>query len=329
MAVLLNKFEDMSYAEIAEVMGRRGARSSRCWPAPGTSSASSSSPTSPGDRNTVPTVGPRRNHQRGLHLQGQPVLWLRKLAALGGSLVDDCSSPRVPGLRLARDRPPFCPDCRDELLEAAGPACPRCDARGEWRPAGRGSWRLRRVPRAFARVRPGDGAGPYEGPSADLSAPQARAERLAGPLAGGPAGRGSGEALRSFAEAPAEGVVVVPVPLHWRRRCRRGYNQAEGWRLAGLATWRLRPGPAAPAGGADPRRWRAGPTPSGPRLMRRRVPGPAAPRRLRGGSVCSCRRHPDHRRHLRARRPGRLKRAGASSGRRRSVVGRARGESRE
>ena len=46
MAVLLNKFEDMSYAEIAEVMGRsRGRRSSRSWPGPGPTSASSSSRT--------------------------------------------------------------------------------------------------------------------------------------------------------------------------------------------------------------------------------------------------------------------------------------------
>ena len=46
LAVLLNKFEEMSYAEIADVMGRRRRPSSRCWPGPETSSASSSSLTS-------------------------------------------------------------------------------------------------------------------------------------------------------------------------------------------------------------------------------------------------------------------------------------------
>ena len=46
MAVLLNKFEDMSYAEIAEVMGRSPAAIKSLLARAGPTSASSSSPTS-------------------------------------------------------------------------------------------------------------------------------------------------------------------------------------------------------------------------------------------------------------------------------------------
>ena len=46
MAVLLNKFEDMSYAEIADVMGRSPAAVKSLLARAATSSASSSSPTS-------------------------------------------------------------------------------------------------------------------------------------------------------------------------------------------------------------------------------------------------------------------------------------------
>ena len=47
MAVLLNKFEDMSYAEIADVMGRSPEAIKSLLARAGTSSASSSSPISP------------------------------------------------------------------------------------------------------------------------------------------------------------------------------------------------------------------------------------------------------------------------------------------
>ena len=144
--------------------------------------------------------------------------------------------------------PPFCAACRAELLEARRAGLPPLrDAGRAVRGPDRG---LLGVPGAVARVRRGDRPGAV--PGADprpLPEAQARAERLARPLAGRAAGRGAA-GRRSASEAEA-GAWVVPVPLHWRRRLRRGYNQAEAL-ARGLARrlGRWRSG-RAPAGGGD------------------------------------------------------------------------------
>ena len=61
------------------------------------------------------------------------------------------------------------------------------------------------------------------GTSATMPAAQARAQCLAGPVAQRASCRG---AARCDQPLPPD-AWVVPVPLHWWRRCRRGYNQAE------------------------------------------------------------------------------------------------------
>ena len=119
----------------------------------------------------------------------------------------------------------FCPPCRLELLEAPGRACPRCampvglfaDVKG-------GCSECRGRPLGFdAAV----ALGPYQGPirSLCLRLKHARdgwiARWLAEVLAEGQADR-----LRAEPDA-----LIVPVPLHWRRRLSRGYNQAEALAL--------------------------------------------------------------------------------------------------
>jgi ComF family protein len=121
---------------------------------------------------------------------------------------------------------PFCPDCRTHLLadaRAAGAgACPRCalpvgphaDLRG-------GCSLCRDKPLGFDRAL---ALGPYEGTIRDLCLRLKHEPNawLAPWLSG----------LLAEAQAVALGALpgdswVVPVPLHWRRRLLRGYNQAE------------------------------------------------------------------------------------------------------
>lgn len=115
---------------------------------------------------------------------------------------------------------PFCVDCRDELLDAAGPACRRCAM-----PVGpHGSCRECRG------RRPGFDAavavGPYAGPLRALCLrlkhqPSAWLARWVAELIV--------EARPWLAEEAARtpAAVLVPVPLHWRRRAARGYNQSD------------------------------------------------------------------------------------------------------
>jgi ComF family protein len=162
----------------------------------------------------------------------------RGLAACGHA-VDDLIFPWTcllcgsegPGLRG-----PLCPPCRAELMEAAAPAgnptCPRCalpvgpfaDLRG-------GCAKCRGHSLGFDAAL---ALGTYEGPMRDLCL-HLKHERnawlapwLCDLLA---------EARRAeFARLPGD-AWVVPVPLHWWRRLRRGYNQAEA--LAGGLARRL------------------------------------------------------------------------------------------
>lgn len=120
---------------------------------------------------------------------------------------------------------PFCPDCRTELLEAADEACPRCASPvGPWavHAAGCGQCKGRSLGFDAAVA-----LGPYQGPIRDLCLRLKHennawiAPWLADVLI---------EArpfLRNEAKSRLEPPLVVPIPLHWRRRWTRGYNQAE------------------------------------------------------------------------------------------------------
>jgi predicted amidophosphoribosyltransferase len=121
---------------------------------------------------------------------------------------------------------PLCLDCRLELLDDLGPSCPRCAlpvgpfAAG---PGGCGECSGRRLgfDRAIA-------LGPYQGPIRHLCLGLKRvqgawlADRLVDLLL-----EARGESIRSV-----EAAAVVPIPLHWRRRLHRRYDQAEALALA-------------------------------------------------------------------------------------------------
>lgn len=137
----------------------------------------------------------------------------------------------------------FCDDCRGTLLAAAGRACPRCAmpvAPAESIQGGCVDCRRRSVGFDAALA-----LGPYEGAlrTLCLRLKHVRSAWLAPPLMDLVL-QARGAALHAWlAERPAPaGVLVVPVPLHWSRRWRRRYDQAEalarvlarrqGWRLA-------------------------------------------------------------------------------------------------
>jgi ComF family protein len=148
--------------------------------------------------------------------------WAAGVGAIG-SLVLPWECP-VCGGEGEKTSAPFCADCRAELVGAAGSACPRCAMSvGPWavKAEGCGECRGRRLGFDAAVA-----LGPYQGPIRELclrmkhSADGWIAPWLAGVLL---------EArphLRVEA-ANSPGACVVPVPLHWRRRWARGYNQAE------------------------------------------------------------------------------------------------------
>jgi ComF family protein len=140
--------------------------------------------------------------------------------------------PYCPICDADADASAFCPDCRAELLGASGPACLRCAMPvGPYPDRSGGCSECRGRPLGFDRA---IALGPYQGPIRHLclSLKHERNAWMAHWLAQLVA-EGCSEALR--AEAGAEGgACVVPVPLHWRRRLARGYNQAEALAI-GLA----------------------------------------------------------------------------------------------
>jgi ComF family protein len=126
------------------------------------------------------------------------------------------------------DAAPFCLDCRAELLDAASPACPRCAT-----PVGPWAVRVEGCGECHGRRLGFDAAvalGPYQGPIRALCLrlkhePSAWvAPWLARLLA---------EARPTLRNEP--NALVVAVPLHWRRKWTRGYNQSEAL-ARGLAT---------------------------------------------------------------------------------------------
>jgi ComF family protein len=126
--------------------------------------------------------------------------------------------------------PPFCDDCRQELLAASGPTCPRCAMPvGPHADLNGGCSECRGRSLGFDRAIV---LGPYQGPIRHLclslkherNAWMARwlAELLV---------EARLEAIRAAidGESPAR---VVPIPLHWFRRMFRGYDQADELAIA-------------------------------------------------------------------------------------------------
>jgi ComF family protein len=156
-----------------------------------------------------------------------PPPWLRHLRAFGLELSRGllhllypgacvvCRAPLPPG------GPPFCPACRTALTTDPFPACPRCAATvGPFVQAADGCTDCRDSRFRFDRALR---LGVYEGALREVvlrmkhAAGEGLAERVGELWA-----EHAGDRLR---QAGAD--VVVPVPLHWWRRLRRGYNQSE------------------------------------------------------------------------------------------------------
>ncbi len=124
------------------------------------------------------------------------------------------------GKALAPGTGSLCASCRDGLLGDTFPTCPRCAATiGPFANTDGGCLNCRTQSFAFDRVLR---LGPYDGMwrEAVLRLKHSSGEILAellGELWGG-------HCRTKFQALDAD--CVVPVPLHWRRRWRRGYNQS-------------------------------------------------------------------------------------------------------
>ncbi len=144
------------------------------------------------------------------------------MSALLRGLVDLLYPPRclLCGQVPSRPRERFCDPCAAGLFHDPHLVCPRCAARvGPFAVRDGSCAACRQNPVPFsAAVR----LGPYDGPlrEAVLRLKSARSEGLAELL-----GEQLAERRRErLADLGIE--AVVPVPLHWRRRLVRGYNQS-------------------------------------------------------------------------------------------------------
>jgi ComF family protein len=128
-------------------------------------------------------------------------------------------------------RGPVCSRCWASIAPFVPPLCARCgDPLRTWRSSSRAAGvcaRCRRRPSAISRSR---AIGPYDGALRDIL----HAMKYAGCRSA--ARELGGRMRREAAEVLAGASVVVPVPLHPRRRRARGFNQA-----ADLASYLGRP----------------------------------------------------------------------------------------
>lgn len=153
-------------------------------------------------------------------------MWLRGLSELARGIAHlifpnvclICDKPETDGPAF---RHGVCCDCHRALIEDPFTVCPRCAATaGPHSELTDGCGVCRSQSLGFdAALR----LGPYDGRLRDavLRMKSASGESLAEML-----GRITAE-QHGKAIQPAGVQVVVPVPLHWRRRWARGYNQAE------------------------------------------------------------------------------------------------------
>jgi ComF family protein len=115
----------------------------------------------------------------------------------------------------------LCDGCRSELISDRAETCPRCASTvGPHTDTDEGCLRCRSHRFHFASV---TRLGPYDGRlrEAVLRIKDEGGEALAEEL-----GRAFAVTRRAQLSA-GQPEVVVPVPLHWRRRLTRGYNQSE------------------------------------------------------------------------------------------------------
>jgi ComF family protein len=133
----------------------------------------------------------------------------------------------LPGVCLACRQPlpaeenDFCGPCRSEILSDPHRTCPRCSSTvGPFVDLSNGCVLCRKESFAF------DGAirlGPYEGLLRDMILKMKQSD-------GEPIAEAVGEAWAVFAAEPLRRIgadLIVPVPLHWWRLWKRGYNQSE------------------------------------------------------------------------------------------------------
>ncbi|MCC6418403.1 MAG: ComF family protein [Gemmataceae bacterium] len=163
-----------------------------------------------------------------------PRTWLAALAAAGRVLLQGFGLLLYPNAcractaALAPDAGAFCPACRGALLADTAWACPRCAATvGPYAHVADGCPACRDEHFAFDRALR---LGVYAGLVRDVVL---RLKHYSGePLAEAVGDLWAAHAAAALRALRAD--VVVPVPLHWRRRWRRGYNQSEalGRRLA-------------------------------------------------------------------------------------------------
>jgi len=128
----------------------------------------------------------------------------------------DCQVCGLEGLQR-----PFCEDCVQELIEAAGPSCPRCALPlGSERAVADGCSECRNRRLGF------DGAwalGPYQGPIRHLCLRMKRLDQSW--LAPWVADLWVEAHRAEVSKLDLAG--VVPVPSHWTRRWIRGFDQAQ------------------------------------------------------------------------------------------------------
>jgi ComF family protein len=165
-------------------------------------------------------------------------LWLERLRVIGHELTQGFLQLLYPGVcfvcdrALSPDQARFCTACRHTLTTDPHPSCPRCAATvGPFVNLEGGCTHCRGTPLHFEQaVR----LGPYEGLLREviLRLKHSTGETLADVL---------GELWAEHSETRLRSLradSVVPIPLHWRRRLQRGYNQSEA--LARALAARLR-----------------------------------------------------------------------------------------
>jgi ComF family protein len=137
------------------------------------------------------------------------------------------------GVSLPPDGDGFCTPCATALTTDPHPTCPLCSSTvGPFAHLADGCPRCRNSALAFAAALR---LGPYEGPLREvvLRLKHHSGEGLAEVV-------GALWAAHAEARLRATGTdLVIPVPLHWRRRWSRGYNQSETLAHALAARLRL------------------------------------------------------------------------------------------
>jgi ComF family protein len=161
--------------------------------------------------------------------------WLDRLSSVGRDFLSGVQHLVYPGCCLLCGRtlpsyqPHFCDICREGLFDDPTPSCPRCAGTiGPFAVIAGRCWSCRKETFGFERV---VRLGPYDGLLREviLRLKRQRGEGLAELL---------GECWAEHASAQFDSLAVdaiVPVPLHWLRRWRRGYNQSAALCL-GLST---------------------------------------------------------------------------------------------